>query len=207
MSSSISKRKERSGRDGNRRKRGECSNQTSKDNNNNGGNNSSKGRYRKNNKKSTDRSKDSSTSDTSGRYRNRRRKKQVKATESHEENQKPDMNVQGRRKQRSRKRNHKRKASPASETVMSLESSSSHMPVLVNSHGSTPISSNSSHVSPMEYDNLPWANLDVPMDLSLVELEINDQGVDFDLQAQKNHMRWLANLEKEKNINLKKTAK
>jgi len=51
-------------------------------------------------------------------------------------------------------------------------------------------------MSPMEYANLPWANLDLPMDLSLFELEINEDGVDFDLEARENHKRWLANLQR-----------
>jgi len=85
---------------------------------------------------------------------------------------------------------------------MSLQSSSSSLPVTVNSGGSQPNSSNPS-TSPMDYDKLPWVNLNVPMDLSLVELEIHDEGFDFDLQCRNNHKRWLANLEREKNIKKK----
>jgi len=45
--------------------------------------------------------------------------------------------------------------------------------------------------------NLPWGNLDSPMDLSYIELEVHDiHAVDFEFLAQKNHERWLANLEK-----------
>jgi len=203
MSSSISKRKERSGRDGNRRKRGECSNQTSKDaGKNNVGKKSSKGRYKKNNKKGTDQSRNSYNGYNPSLSNNRRRKKQGKGTDGHKEIQKQDSCVQARRKPRNKKRNRKRKASPASETVMSLQSSSSSVPLTVNSGGSQPNLSNPS-TSPMDYEKFPWVNLNVPMDLSLVEFEIHDEGFDFDLQGRNNHKRWLANLEKEKNIKKK----
>jgi len=203
MSSSISKRKERSGRDGNRRKRGECSNQTSKDaGKNNVGKKSSKGRYKKNNKKGMDRSSNIYNGNNTSVSSSRRRKKQGKGIGGHEDFQKQDSWIQARRKPRNKKRNRKRKSSPASETVMSLQSSSSSVSATVNSGGSQPNSSNTS-TSPMDYDKLPWVNLNVPMDLSRVELEIHDKGFDFDLQGQNNHNRWLANLEREKNIKKK----
>jgi len=42
---------------------------------------------------------------------------------------------------------------------------------------------------------LPWANLNVPMDLSQIELEVrNNDRVDFELLAEKNHQRWCANV-------------
>jgi len=54
---------------------------------------------------------------------------------------------------------------------------------------------NSSH-SQLDNFDFPWGNLDMPMDLSQIEFEIKDKhGVDFELLAQKNHERWLANLE------------
>jgi len=56
---------------------------------------------------------------------------------------------------------------------------------------------NSSSISSQsEKIDFPWGNLDMPMDLSWIEFEINDNhGVDFELLAIKNHQRWLANLE------------
>jgi len=42
---------------------------------------------------------------------------------------------------------------------------------------------------------LPWANLNLPMDLSLIVLEVkNNDGIDFDLLAKENHKRWNKNL-------------
>lgn len=42
---------------------------------------------------------------------------------------------------------------------------------------------------------LPWANLNLPMDLSHIVLEVkNNDGIDFDLLAKENHQRWRANL-------------
>lgn len=54
-----------------------------------------------------------------------------------------------------------------------------------------------SHVSKIDCFKLPWANLDVPMDLSHIKLEVkNRDGIDFELLAEKNHQRWCANLMK-----------
>jgi len=54
---------------------------------------------------------------------------------------------------------------------------------------------NSSY-SQIDNFDFPWGNLDMPMDLSQIEFEIKDKHeVDFELLAQKNHERWLANLE------------
>jgi len=218
MSSSQSNRKGQLGRTSNRKKRTGRSNQTLKNNpkninvgkdasnekNTSGGKDVSKGGFTKSGQKGT-----------GCRSRTRRRKKQIDATQTHEESQKPDndVNHQTRRKQRRRRRNRKRKVSPVNSNIMSLESSSSvsHAPSPhVKSLGNQkvyPNSSNSSNVSPMEYDNLPWANLNVPMSLTFFEFEVTDQGVDFDRQARENHLRWLANLEKERNINIKNARK
>jgi len=218
MSSSQSNRKGQLGRTSYRKKRTGRSNQTQKNNpknmnvgkdasgekNTSGGRDVSKGGFTKSGQKGT-----------GCRSRTRRRKKQIEATQTHVESQKPDneVNHQTQRKQRRRRRNRKRKVSPVNLNIMSLESSSSvsHVPSpLVNSIGNQkayPNSSNSSNVSPMEYDNLPWANLNVPMDLTFFEFAVTDQGVDFDRQARENHLRWLANLEKERNINIKNARK
>lgn len=114
------------------------------------------------------------------------------------------LNRMVQRKKNLKRGNPKRGVPSQRNHVLSSESSGSYsnIPMSNISCGSQPGCSNSSnlpdcdHASPAELDHLPWANLHVPMDLSLVQLEINNHGVDFDLQARKNHLRWLANLEK-----------
>jgi len=214
MSSSQSNHKGLLRKASNRRKRAGRSNQTQKnypkntnpgkdasnDKNKSGGKDVHRGGYTK-----------SSQEGKSHRSRTRRRKKQKEVTQTHEESKTPDNEVkhQTPRKQRRRRRNRRRKVSPVNSNIMSLESSSSvsHVPSPhVNQRGNQKaytISSNSSHGSPMEYYNLPWANLDVPMHLPVFEFEVTGQKVDFERQARENHLRWLANLEKERNINIK----
>lgn len=52
-----------------------------------------------------------------------------------------------------------------------------------------------SNGSTIECLKLPWANLNLPMDLSLLVLDVkNNDGIDFDLLAKENHLRWRANL-------------
>jgi len=114
------------------------------------------------------------------------------------------LNRRVQRKKNLKRGNPKRGVSSQRNHVLSSESSGSYsnVPMSSISCGSQPGCSNLSNlpdrdnVSPVEFDHLPWANLNVPMDLSLFQLEINNHGVDFDLQARKNHLRWLANLEK-----------
>lgn len=160
---------------------------------------------------------ESSTSNTSDlsrtRPRRKRRRRRRRVKKSQEEIQSPtdELKFQVRRKRGRRRRKRKQKVH-AKENVMCLENSgsSSIPPLSSNSFSSVPSSSHSfndhSHVSSMEYEHLPWANLKVPMDLSHVIIEVNDHGVDFDLQAQENHLRWLANLEKEKDTSLEQTS-
>jgi len=157
---------------------------------------------------------ESSTSNTthlSRRRKRRRRRRRVKKSQEEIQSPTDELKFQVRRKRGRRRRKRKRKV-PAKENIMCLESGGSiSIPPLSNhSYSSQPSSSHSSndysHVSPMEFENLPWANLKVPMDLSHMHIEVNDHGVDFDLQAQENHLRWLANLEKEKEISLEQTS-
>jgi len=144
----------------------------------------------------------SNTSDLSRtRPRRKRRRRRRRVKKSHEEIQSPtnELKFQVKRKRGRRRRKRKRKVH-AKENVMRLESSGSVSIPLQSSNGSQPSSSHSSNdsspVSSMEYENLPYANLEVPMDLSHIHFEVKDHGVDFDLQARENHLRWLANLEK-----------
>lgn len=144
----------------------------------------------------------SNTSDISRpRPRRKRRRRRRRVRKSQEEIQSPahELKFQVRRKRGRRKRKRKRKVH-IKENVMFLESSgsASTQPLLSNSspQSFSQSSNDLSHVSSMECENLPWANLEVPMDLSLVNLEVNGHGVDFEMQAQENHLRWLANLEK-----------
>merc|ERR1719285_207911 len=134
------------------------------------------------------------------RRKRRRRRRRVKKSPEEVQTATDELKFQVRPKRGRRRRKRKRKVH-IKENGMCLESSGASTPPLSsNSFGSQPSFSQScndfSQGSPMEYENLPWANLKVPMDLSLVDLEINGDGVDFDLQAQKNHLRWLANVEK-----------
>jgi len=141
------------------------------------------------------------------RRKRRRRRRRVKKSQEDTQSPTDELKLQVRRKRGRRRRKRKRKVL-AKENIMSLESGCSITipPLSSNSFRWQPSSSHSpndyNHVSPMEYENLPWANLKVPMDLSHVNIEVNDDGVDFDLQAQENHLRWLANLEKEKEMSL-----
>jgi len=136
------------------------------------------------------------------RPRRKRRRRRRRVKKSLEEVQSPtdELKFQVRPKRGRRRRKRKRKVQ-IKENVLCLGSSGASTPALSsNSVGSHPSFSQScndfSQGSPMEYENLPYANLEVPMDLSLVDLEVNGDGVDFDLQAQENHLRWLANVEK-----------
>jgi len=152
----------------------------------------------------------SSNNDISGRAgtknqrRRRRRKRRNRENQEKVQVQAEVSGSKGRRKKGRRKRKHKCEAQPERGNVVCSESSGSisHLPLSSNSCGSQPDCSHSSsfvdcnHASPMEVDNLPWANLDEPMDLSHVRLQIKGHGVDFDLQARKNHQRWLSNLKK-----------
>merc|ERR1719510_2169072 len=141
----------------------------------------------------------SNISHTRPRRKRRRRRRRVK--KSLEEVQTPtdELKFQVRPKRGRRRRKRKRKVH-IKENVMSLGSSGASTAPSSNSFGSQPSLSQScndfSQGSQMEYENLPWANLKEPMDLSLVDLEVNGDEVDFDLQAQENHQRWLANLKK-----------
>jgi len=87
------------------------------------------------------------------------------------------------------------------KNVVSSESGGSYSTLPMSSISQLGYSHSSSladygQASQVKFDHLPWANLDVPMDLSQIRLEINRCGMDFDLQARKNHQRWLTNLEK-----------
>jgi len=42
----------------------------------------------------------------------------------------------------------------------------------------------------------PYANLNVPMDLSQLEIMVINEGMDFDRTARRNHKHWLENVEK-----------
>jgi len=151
-----------------------------------------------------------SNSDTSGRSNTkpkRSRKRWFAGVKKKKDKlQTPDLGFKRRTQgNKSRKgRNFKRGGSSGRKNVVSSESSGSNsvLPMSSISSGSLPGYLHSSKLlgcgqtSPVEFDHLPWANLEVPMDLSFVRLEINHCGVDFDLQARKNHRRWLANLEK-----------
>jgi len=139
------------------------------------------------------------SSDSRSRPRRKRRRRRRRVRKSQEDigPLTHELKFQVQRKRGRRKRERKRKVH-----VMCLVSSgsASSVPLSSNSsgsHQSSPQSSNGfSHVSSMEVENLPWANLEVPMDLSLVNLEITGDGVDYEMQARENHLRWLANLEK-----------
>jgi len=150
---------------------------------------------------------ENSNSDTSGRSNTkpkRRRRKSWFASfkDKKDKIQKPEVGFKRRPKRnKSRKgANSKRGGSSGRKNVISSESSGSYSVLPMSGpqpghlHSSNP--PDSEQTSPLEFDHLPWANLEVPMDLSFVQLEINHSGVDFDLQARKSHQRWLANLEK-----------
>jgi len=214
----FSKRKGRSKKGGGeRKKRGEGgSPRTSKGTTTTLGNSTSKeggGRRSRKNRGggqavqrcSSGKSESSGRSGTRQQRKNRRRRRRKK--QNQEEVQAPTevSEPKGRNKKGRRKRKpKKRKTKAVRENVICSESSESVslLPLSSNSGGSQPGYSHSSNfadcgpASPMQCDNLPWANLDVPMDLSLVHLQILGHGVDFDLQARKNHQRWLANLKK-----------
>jgi len=147
-----------------------------------------------------------SNSNTSDELRNkprrRRRRRRRRVNKSRSENQVPtdESKFQVRRK-RGGRRNRKRKVNAKENATCQVISGSASNPLLsTNSLG--PIQSFSqpsndvSQVSQMEYQNLPWANLELPMDLSRFKIEIVGDGVDFDQQARENHLRWLANLSK-----------
>jgi len=143
--------------------------------------------------------------------RRRRRRMRARQNQEHGESRK----TKGRRKRKT-----KQNVKTTKETVGCSESSwsGSHLPMSISacglSHSSNFTDSNGiswrdrsyvsssnqshySHGSRMDCFDLPWANLDVPMDLSQVDLEVkNSGGVDFELLAQKNHQRWCANLVK-----------
>jgi len=135
------------------------------------------------------------------RRKRRRRRRRVRKSQDEIGSLTHELKFQVQRKRGRRKRERKRKVH-GKENVMCLDSSGSgsSLPLSSNSsgsHQSSPQSSNGfSHISSMEIESLPWANLEVPMDLSLVNLEVSGHGVDFEMQARENHLRWLANLEK-----------
>jgi len=212
----FSKRKGRSSRGGGRKKRGEGGSSISKEATTTLGNSKSKGGGRRSRKKRGGETAvqrcSSSKSESSGRsgirqQGKKKRRRRRKTKRNQEEVQAPTkvsepkaQNKKGRRKRKPKKQ----RAKPTRENVICSESSGSVslLPLSSNSCGSQPGYSHSSNLvncglaSPMLCDNLPWANLDVPMDLSLVHLQILGHGVDFDLQARKNHQRWLDNLKK-----------
>jgi len=142
----------------------------------------------------------SNTSDISRTRSRRKRRRRRRRKKSPEEIQSPtdELKFQVRPKRGRRRRKRKRKVN-LKENVMCMESSGSVStpPLFTNSFGSPlQLSNEFRQVSPMDYENLPWANLEVSMDLTLVNLEVSGDGVDFDLLARENHSRWLANLEK-----------
>jgi len=215
MFSVYSKPKGSSAKGGKKKRRGDDGSRTSKEVASTVGKNATKEVGRRRPRKNVaggqkDRKCSSSKSDTSGRAgtksqrRRRRRRRRNRENQEKVEVQTEVSGSKGRRKKGRRKRKPKPEAQVEKENVVCSESSGSvsHLPLSSNSCGSQPGCSNSSsfvdcsNALPMEVDNLPWANLDVPMDLSHVHLQINGDGVDFDLQAQKNHQRWLSNLEK-----------
>lgn len=215
MVSVNSKRKGGSGRGGKRKIHGEDGSRTSKDAVSTVGKNATKkvgGRRPRKNVAGgqQDRKCSPSKSDTSVRAGTKSQRRRRRRRRRNRENQKKDevqTEVSGskvKKKKGRRKRRPKSEAQVEKENVVCSESSGSvsHLPLSSNSCGSQPGCSNSSsfvdcsNALPMEVENLPWANLDVPMDLSHLHLQINGHGVDFDLQAQKNHQRWLSNLEK-----------
>jgi len=210
-----SKRKGASVKGGRRKKRGEDGSRTSKKAASTVCKNATKegvGRRPRKNRGGgqQDRKRSSSNSDTNGRAMTKNQRRRRRRRRRNQENQEK-VQVQaevsgskGRRKKGRRKRKPKREAQAEKENVLCSESSGSvsHLALSSISCGSQPGCSHSSSfvecslALPMEVDNLPWANLKVPMDLSHVHLEINGHGVDFDLQARKNHERWLSNVEK-----------
>jgi len=124
----------------------------------------------------------------------RRRRRRMRARQNQEGHREP-RKTKGHRKSKP-----KHNVKTTKETVWCSESSwsGSHS---YNDRLNVSSSNQSyySNASRMEYFELPWANLDMPMDLSQVELEVkNSSGVDFELLAQKNHQRWCANLVKAK---------
>lgn len=217
MVSKDSKRKGGSGRGGERKRRGEDGSCKSKEAASTVSKNATKegvGRRRRKNAAGSqqDKKSSSSNSDISGKAGTKNQRKRRRRRRRNRENQEK-VQVQaevsgskGRKKKGRRKRKPKCEAQAQTEreNVVCSESSGSvsHLPLSSNSSGSQPDCSNSSsfvdcnHALPMEVDNLPWANLDEPMDLSHVRLQIKGHGVDFDLQARENHQRWLSNLEK-----------
>jgi len=123
------------------------------------------------------------------RIRTRRRKRRrMRARENREKKR-------GRRKRKPKKKVSTPKViagcseSSCSGSYHQLSSNTFALP-----HSSSVVEMNSSLLDCFDF---PWGNLDMPMDLSQIELEVNDNhGVDFELLAQKNHERWLLNLEK-----------
>jgi len=212
MFSTYSKRKGASARGGERKRRGEDGSRTSKKAASTVGKKATKEGVGRRPRKNVgdgqqDRKRSSSNSDTSGRAttknqrRRRRRRRRPRENQEKVQVQAEVSGSKGRRKNGRRKRKPKRETQAEKENVVCSESSGSvsRLTLSSNSCGSQPGESSfveCSNVLPMEVDNLPWANLNVPMDLSHVYLQINGHGVDFDLQARKNHERWLSNLEK-----------
>lgn len=118
------------------------------------------------------------------------------------ENQEANSGLKSQKKQGHRKSKPKRKVTTTRMIMGSSESSWSGTHLLPSSNTSglpnvSPMIDYNSSVSTTEYFNIPWGNLDLPMDLSHIEFEVKDKNaVDFELLARKNHERWLANLQK-----------
>jgi len=148
----------------------------------------------------------SDLTDTKQKGKRRRRRRKRKGKKTSEETLKPTDECNqvrrklGRRKPR-RRRKRKRKVNAQKDVMYLKISESVSTPPMSNKAmgkipSSSPLFNDVSQVSTMEYENLPWANLAEPMDLRFIDLEVKGCGVDFDLQARENHLRWLANVAK-----------
>jgi len=142
-------------------------------------------------------SSNSETNDKSRIRTRRRKRRRMRARENQEANDGfKSQKKQGHRKSKPKRKGTTRVIAGCSESSWSgsYPQPSSNTCALQNL---SQVIDHNSNASSTEYFNLPWGNLDLPMDLSHIEFEVNDKhAVDFELLAQKNHERWLANLEK-----------
>jgi len=141
-------------------------------------------------------SSNSETSDKSRIRTRRRKRRRMRARENQEAN--GGFKKKGHRKSKPKRKVTARGIAGCSESSWS----GSHPLPTSNTSGLSNLSQPTdcwSHDFPDEYFKLPYGNLNLPMDLSHIEFEVNDKhAVDFELLAQKNHERWLANLKKER---------
>jgi len=150
---------------------------------------------------------ENSSSDTSGRSnakpQKRRRKKWFVSLKEKKDKVKTPEVVFKRKAHRNKSRrgvNPKRGVSYGRKNLANSDSSGSYSNLpstgALTGYNQSSKPTDVRRITRVENDQLPWANLDMPMDLSFIRLEVDQCGVDFDLQARKNHQRWLANLEK-----------